>query len=395
MSENKRKYDDRRYISRGKFYMLHLDKALMKQGVEQLNKNKVGHPFVYSDACFMAMALFKNTIDIPYRQLQGIAEEILGEETSPKFPAIYKRINKLSLEDDINGNSWFCYDSKNKKTRIQVVFLSGDSTGLKPTSRGDWMGQKWDVKRGFIKMHIVVDENTKKIYAVSVTDERAGDAPEFKRLLSEALHNIKNSSSSPSSDMEKRSEEPISVGVDKDMTSTNENFEECNKQGVTSINIKNSSSSPSSDVEKRSEEPILVGLDGAYDSNENFEECNKQGVIPIIPIRKNFSPHTKGSRLRRKQGLLQLGNCAMTDKGIKMFDGLTEEQKKENQRQWKKKVGYGRRWSAEIAISTFKRTLGENISSRVWCNVVREIKFKVMIYNQMIDDALEQEGMSS
>ena len=189
MSENKRKYDDRRYISRGKFYMLHLDKALMKQGVEQLNKNKVGHPFVYSDACFMAMALFKNTIDIPYRQLQGIAEEILGGETSPKFPAIYKRINKLSLEDDINGNSWFCYDSKNKKTRIQVVFLSGDSTGLKPTSRGDWMGQKWDVKRGFIKMHIVVDENTKKIYAVSVTDERAGDAPEFKRLLSEALHN--------------------------------------------------------------------------------------------------------------------------------------------------------------------------------------------------------------
>ena len=391
MSENKRKYDDRRYISRGKFYMLHLDKALMKQGVEQLNKNKVGHPFVYSDACFMAMALFKNTIDIPYRQLQGIAEEILGEETSPKFPAIYKRINKLSLEDDINGNSWFCYDSKNKKTRIQVVFLSGDSTGLKPTSRGDWMGQKWDVKRGFIKMHIVVDENTKKIYAVSVTDERAGDAPEFKRLLSEALHNIRNSSSSSSSDMEKRSEESVSVDIDEDMTSANESFEECNKQNVTSINIRNSSSSSSSDMEKRSEESILVGFDGAYDSNEDFEECNKQNVTPIIPVRKNFSPHTEGSRLRREQGLLQLGNCAMTDEGIKMFDGLTEEQKKENQRQWKKKVGYGRRWSVEIAISTFKRTLGENISSRVWCNVVREIKFKVMIYNMMIDDALEQE----
>ena len=74
-----------------------------------------------------------------------------------------------------------------------------------------------------------------------------------------------------------------------------------------------------------------------------------------------------------------------------MFNQLTEEQKTQNQKQWEKNVGYGRRWSVEIAISTFKRVLGENISVRVWCNVVREIKFKVMIYNLMIDAAMEQE----
>ncbi len=71
--------------------------------------------------------------------------------------------------------------------------MSGDSTGLKPTSRGDWMGKKWDIKRGFIKMHIMVDSKTRKIYAVSITDEKSGDAPEFKKLLSEALHNVENS----------------------------------------------------------------------------------------------------------------------------------------------------------------------------------------------------------
>ena len=27
------------------------------------------------------------------------------------------------------------------KTKTEIVFLSGDSTGLKPTSRGDWMGK--------------------------------------------------------------------------------------------------------------------------------------------------------------------------------------------------------------------------------------------------------------
>ena len=45
----------------------------------------------------------------------------------------------------------------------------------------------------------------------------------------------------------------------------------------------------------------------------------------------------------------------------------------------------------EIAFSTFKRISGEDISARVWCNVVREIKFKVMIYNLMIDHTLQQE----
>ncbi len=25
--------------------------------------------------------------------------------------------------------------------------------------QGDWMGEKWNVKRGFIKLHIMVDSN--------------------------------------------------------------------------------------------------------------------------------------------------------------------------------------------------------------------------------------------
>ena len=245
----------------------------MEQGVEHLNENKVGHPFVYSDVCFMIMALFKNTVGTRYRQLQGIIEEILGEENSPTFSAIWKRINKISLEDD-SDKSWF----SDGKTKTETVFLSGDSTGLKPTSRGDWMGQKWDVKRRFIKMHIMVDSKTKKIYAASITDEKSGDAPEFEELLSEALSNIENSPN----------------------------------------------------VEKSEE--LLVGADGAYDSNENFKECDKQNVVPVIPVRKNFSPYTKGNKTRKEQGLLQLGNCKMNPENVKSFARLTEGQKKENQK---------------------------------------------------------------
>ena len=51
-------------------------------------------------------------------------------EKSPKFSAIWKRINKISLEDD-DGKSWF----SDGKTKTEIVFLAGDSTCLKPTSR--------------------------------------------------------------------------------------------------------------------------------------------------------------------------------------------------------------------------------------------------------------------
>ena len=256
---------------------------------------------------------------------------MLGKEKSPNFSAIWKRINKTSLEDN-NGKSWF----SDGKTKTEMYFWQvtlQDSNQLVVVT--GWV--KNGKRRGFIKMHIMVDSRTKKIYAVSITDEKSGDAPEFERLLSEALHNIENSS-----------------------------------------NVKKS-------------EELLVGADGAYDTNDNFKECEKKNVIPIIPVRKNFSPKTKGNKLRKEQGLLQLGHCEMNAENIKMFDGLTEQQRKENQKQWKKDIGYGRRWTVEIAISTFKRILGENVSARVWCNVVREIKFKVMIYNLMIDAVLEQE----
>jgi len=327
-----KKYDDKRYISRGKFYVLHLDSEIMAQGVDKLNDGKVGAPFVYSDDCFMAVALFRHTVGVAYRQLQGIIEDCLGEKDSPKFPAIYKRINKIKLEES-NSKSWFV----DGKTKTEIVFLAGDSTGLKPTSRGDWMGAKWNIRRGFIKMHVMVDSKTKKIYAVSVTDDSHGDAPEFNKLLDEALQNIKDS---------------------PNIIQSNE---------------------------------LYVGADGAYDSNENFDECRQQNIIPAIPVRKNFSIKTDGSIMRKEQGFIQLGNCKMNPKNVKMFNQLTEKQKLENQKKWKINVGYGRRWSAEIAFSTFKRILGENVSARVWCNVVREIKFKVMIYNFMIDAALEQE----
>ena len=88
---------------------------------------------------------------------------------------------------------------------------------------------------------------------------------------------------------------------------------------------------------------MCVGADGAYDSNDNFKQYKKYNVIPVIPVRKNFSGKANGSTTRKEQGFIQLGNCKINHKNERMLNSLTEEQKSENQKQWKINVGHGKR----------------------------------------------------
>lgn len=50
-----------------------------------------------------------------------------------------------------------------------------------------WMGKKWRVKRGFVKLHMMVDTQTMKIVALSVTDESVGDVTKFRPLLGQSM----------------------------------------------------------------------------------------------------------------------------------------------------------------------------------------------------------------
>ena len=76
-------YDDRKYIDRGQLYVLQISMAILKQGLEELNHGKVGRPFGFSNACFAAASLFRNATGIKYRQLQGLAEAIVGKVNAP------------------------------------------------------------------------------------------------------------------------------------------------------------------------------------------------------------------------------------------------------------------------------------------------------------------------
>ncbi|MCY4490227.1 MAG: hypothetical protein OXC46_02045 [Thaumarchaeota archaeon] len=61
---------------------------------------------------------------------------------------------------------------------------------------------------------------------------------------------------------------------------------------------------------------------------------------------------------------------------------MDKEEREENRRLWKSKVGYNRRWLIEIIISAFKRIFGDHTHSHNWENMVQEIKLWVALYNR-------------
>ena len=97
-------YDDRKYIDRGQLYVLQISMAILKQGLEELNHGKVGRPFGFSNACFAAASLLRNATGIKCRQLQGLAEAIVGRVNAPTYSAFQKRMTKLDCTFDEKGS---------------------------------------------------------------------------------------------------------------------------------------------------------------------------------------------------------------------------------------------------------------------------------------------------
>jgi DDE family transposase len=63
-----------------------------------------------------------------------------------------------------------------------VITIAVDSTGIKVTNRGEWIRDKWNKRRGFIKIHVAVNIKTKKIVSMDVTKEDVFDVKMLKPL---------------------------------------------------------------------------------------------------------------------------------------------------------------------------------------------------------------------
>ena len=101
-----------------------------------------------------------------------------------------------------------------------------------------------------------------------------------------------------------------------------------------------------------------VLADGAYDSNESFKYLEENKIQPGIKVRGNSIISAKNASGRNKEVRSQ-----------KDFP------------RWKKKRKYGKRWVAETAFSSIKRTYGEHVSATRFQNMVKEMALKVSLYN--------------
>ena len=287
----------------------------------------IGAPFQYADSFFASLTAVKSMIHIPYRNLMGMILEVLNDEKVPHHTTIFRRIQSLDVQR--NGRIITVTGSKGAAIRFAV-----DSTGLKQHNRGEWIRQKWKVRRGFVKMHILVDVDTKKILAVRVTDDRTGNYPMFIPLLDDALENC----------------------------------------------VRAADPAPESSHADSSTRYSAYG-DGAYASRDNLKACKERNVTPLIKLKVSSTPKGKGAG--------DVWGTAVRDQ----FGGsdpnrvkwLPDEEKKDNQKEWKVRVEYGKRWIVEIVFSAFKRMFGEHLYSLKWKNMIQEVNLKVATYNRLID----------
>jgi len=68
------------------------------------------------------------------------------------------------------------------------VIVAVDSTGIKVTNRSEWMREKWKIRRGWIKVHAMIDVKTNEILGLEVTDESVRDDQLFESLIEQTTN---------------------------------------------------------------------------------------------------------------------------------------------------------------------------------------------------------------
>jgi hypothetical protein len=157
-----------------------------------------------------------------------------------------------------------------KKFEGKDVIISLDSSGTKVTNRGEWLRQKWKVRKGWIKVHISVADQGKQVVAIKVTDEQVHDSEIFDELVEQSTKN----------------------------------------------------------VEALGGKVVQVNGDGAYDSNDNFKKLESKRIKPGIKIRQNSAATARSKNPRKKyvREYLELGYDGWRDKynyGIRWYTEST------------------------------------------------------------------------
>ena len=204
-----------------------------EEELDKMNDGKVGEPYHYPESFIQLLGYMRAYFHLPYRQTEGVVKAHAGKKVPsiPDYSTISRRVNKLDIKiNERIGND---------------LIIALDSTGIKVTNRGEWIRDKWHVRRGYLKIHVAVDIKKKKIVSLVVTSEEVHDGRVLKKLVDHASENN---------------------------------------------NVKR------------------VIADGAYDSKNNFRYLSDIGVQAAIKVKKNSSGKAMGCYPRKIAVLQQLSD---------------------------------------------------------------------------------------
>ena len=406
-----RKNLDEKYINRGRDLVLGAEEDKEAE-LKKANRHKPGHPYAYTNSLIMSLAFIRSVLKLPYRQLEGFAEEMLGPENVPSFGHMRERINRLDVRIVDN---FTLISSKPGMIRLVI-----DSSGLRQHNCGSWMAKKWKTKRGFVKIHFLIEVGTKKVLGLKVTDETVGDPTVFQELFDDVLKML---GPVPKVVLDWEDEEKARIGaireaakddvdevvtwavkeaagdaavavevtekaeVTEDTTpetanpEPQQNRKPLNPAAVRQV-IKKIAMEAVSDI-THNPSRIIYG-DRAYATRTIVEAVDKAGFESGILAKKNSVDADKDAD-KDAGDTWSKTVCAQLGAGERNVASLSTEDKVANREEWKKMNGYGNRWIVEIVFAAFKRMFGESVSSLTKESIIREVRLKVAIYNRQID----------
>lgn len=105
--------------------------------------------------------------------------------------------------------------------------------------------------------------------------------------------------------------------------------------------------------------------DKGYDSRHIYRFLEAHKVKPLIRPRENAV--TTGDQPRTRKSTVNTV-------------------KKKGYKEWCRKKGYGRRWTAEAFFSAFKRLMGEYVKAKTWKGMIKELIMKLYFYNKYLSN---------
>ncbi|MEK6826433.1 MAG: IS5 family transposase [Nanoarchaeota archaeon] len=160
---------NRKLVKRGEFYINPRFLDRWNDEIKEMNNGKEGNPYLYPDSMIeFLVALHSKSFD--YRALEGIMWGL-----SPHFhnfpvisySQICRRINKLDVNFESGDDN---------------LIVGTDGSGIKVSNRGDWMRNKWQVKKGWIKV-VIMGDTKGNIVDVRVGNEDTNEVKSSRGMI--------------------------------------------------------------------------------------------------------------------------------------------------------------------------------------------------------------------